>query len=102
MDWPLVGGGSGCVAVLVDEPVAAGVSSDRVAGPILDDHAVVGCALAERPVGAVVVVMLDVVAQELFELASVPDEGAVEELAANGADPSFRVAVRDGCMAACG
>ena len=30
-------GGSGCLAVLVDESVAGGVSSDRLAGPIRDD-----------------------------------------------------------------
>lgn len=55
-------GGSGGVAVLVDESAARGVSSDRLGGPILDDFGVVGCSLAERPVGAVGVVVLDVVA----------------------------------------
>jgi hypothetical protein len=50
------------LAVLVDEPVTAGVSSDRLAESILDDDVVSGCALFERPVGTVRVVMLDVVA----------------------------------------
>ena len=57
--------------------------------------AIVGCALAEAAVGPVCVVVLDVLAQEPFELSAVPDEGAVEELAAHGADPPFRVGVRD-------
>jgi hypothetical protein len=83
----VVGGGSGRVAVLVDEPVAAGVSSDRSAESILDDQVVRGRVLFERPVGAVRVVVLDVVAWEPLELAAVPDEGAVEELAAHGGDP---------------
>ena len=39
-------GGSGCLAVLVDESAAGGVSLDRLAGPMIDD-AVVGGALAE-------------------------------------------------------
>src|SRR5439155_26155035 len=34
-------------------------------------------------------------AQELFQLAAVPDEGAVAELAAHGTDPAFRIGVRD-------
>ena len=54
-------------------------------------------ALPEAAVGSVRVVVLDVLAQELFELAAVPDQGAVEELAAHGADPAFRVRVRDRC-----
>jgi hypothetical protein len=92
--WPL-SGGSGRLAVLADESAAGGVSSDRSALPILDDAAIVGCASVEAAVGPVGVVVLEVVAQELFELSAVPDEGAVEELAAHGADPSFRVCVGD-------
>ena len=57
-----VWGESGCVAVLVDESVTAGVSSDRLAGSMLDDDGVGGCVLFERPVGTVGVVVLDVVA----------------------------------------
>ena len=62
-----------------------------------------GCALTEAAVGSVRVVVLDVLAEELFELSVVPDEGAVAEFAAHGADPSFRVRVRDrACRAGCG
>lgn len=93
----VVGGGSGCLAVLVDESAAGGVSSDRLARPIGDDRRVVGCALPERPVGSVVVVVLDVVVQKPLEVLAIPDEGAVAELAAHGADPPFRVRVRDRC-----
>jgi hypothetical protein len=89
-------GGSGCLAVLVHESAAGGVSSNRLAGPILDAAAIVGGALVEAAMGPVGVVVLDVLAQEMFQLTAVPDEGAVEELPANGADPSFRVRVGDG------
>jgi hypothetical protein len=92
--WPL-SGGSGCLAVLVDESVAAGVSSDRSAGPIFDDVAIVWCALTETAVGSVGVVVRDVLVEEPFELGVVPDEGAVAELAAHRAHPTFRERVRD-------
>ena len=39
--------------------------------------------------GAVGVVVVEVVDDEAVELALVPDEGAVEQLAAKGADPAF-------------
>jgi hypothetical protein len=69
--------------------------SDRLAGPMLHGAAIVGCALPEASVGTVRVVVLDVLVQELFQLAAVPDEGAVEKVAAHGADPAFRIRVRD-------
>jgi hypothetical protein len=47
-------------------------------------------------VGPVLVVVVDVVDDESLELRLVPDEGAVEELAAKGADPSFGECVRHG------
>jgi hypothetical protein len=71
------------------------VSSERLAGPVLDDRAIVGCALPEAPVGPVRVVVLDVVAQEPLEVLAAPDEGPVAEFASHGPDPSFRVGVRD-------
>jgi hypothetical protein len=83
------------LSVFVDESVAAGVSSDRSAGPILDNVAVVGCALPEPAVWATHVVMRDVFVEEPFEAWSVPDEGPVEEFAAHGADPPFCIGVRD-------
>ena len=42
------------------------------------------------------VVVLDVVEDETFELAFVPDDGSVEEFASQGSDPSFGERVRDG------
>ena len=48
------------------------------------------------------VVVLDVVADEAFELAAVPDDGAVEKLSSDRSDPSLgeRVGDRgpDGCL----
>jgi hypothetical protein len=64
-------------------------------GPILHDAAIAGRALPEAAVGSMPFVVLDVLTQELFQLPVVPDQGAVEELPANGADPAFRVRVRD-------
>ena len=47
--------------------------------------------------GAVGVVVVEVVDDESMELALVPDDGAVEELAAQGADPTFREGVGHWC-----
>ena len=41
--------------------------------------------------------MLDVVGDQCLELVPVPDDGAVEELAADGSDPSFSERVGNGC-----
>jgi len=82
--------------VLVDESVAGGVSSDRLAGPIRDDALVVGSALSETAVRSTGVVVRDVFAEEVLEVWAVPDESAVEEFVAHRAHPSFRVRVRDG------
>jgi hypothetical protein len=71
------------------------VSSDRLAGSILDSFGSVRCALTEAAVWSVRVVMLDVLDEELLEVSLVPDEGPVAEFAADGADPSFGVGVRD-------
>ena len=79
------------MAVLVDESAAGGVSSDRSAGPILDNFRLVRCALPKAAMGSVGVVVLDVLVEELCELSVVPDEGPVTELAADGSDPSFGV-----------
>ena len=68
---------------------------DRSAGPVRDNLDSVGCALVKAAVRAVRVVVLDVFAQEPFELSVVPDQGPVAEFAPDGADPSFRVRVRD-------
>ena len=46
--------------------------------------------------------MIDVVDDKLLELAAVPDDAAVEELASKGADPAFGERFRDrrldGCL----
>jgi len=39
--------------------------------------------------GLVLVVVVDVVANESFELVSVPDDGAVEEFSSDRSDPAF-------------
>ena len=46
--------------------------------------------------GSVLVVVVDVVDDDPLELRPVPDEGAVEEFASEGADPPLRECVRDG------
>ena len=46
--------------------------------------------------GPVGVVVVDVVDDESFDLTLVPDDGPVEELTAQRADPAFREGVRDG------
>ena len=76
-------------------PPQVRVSPDRWALLILDDAAIVGGVLAEAAVGPVGVVVLEVVAVELFEVGAVPDESAVQELAAHAANPAFGIGVRD-------
>ena len=51
--------------------------------------------LAERVVGPVLVVVLDVAEDDPFELSAVPHEIAVQELPAQRADPSFGERVGD-------
>ena len=55
---------------------------------------VAGCWLVEASVGTVLVVVLDELCEEVMELALVPDQGPVEELVANGADPSLSEGIR--------
>ncbi len=45
--------------------------------------------------GPVLVVVVDVVGDDPLELAPVPDEGAVQELPAQGSDPSLGEGVGD-------
>ena len=91
----VVGGCSGCLAVLVDESVAGGVSSDRLAGPIGDDFAGrrVGVAQDCDAVGACCSARRIRVAA--LEVAVVPDEGAVQQFAAHRADPAFGIGIGD-------
>jgi hypothetical protein len=50
----------------------------------------------QRPVGTVAVVMLDVGAQDLLEVAATDDQQPVEALGADGAHPALRVGIRLG------
>ena len=56
-----------------------------------------GRSLVEGSVGPVLVVVGDVVDDEPFELAVVPDDGAVEELSSDRSDPTFIEGVGDRC-----
>jgi hypothetical protein len=71
------------------------VSPIRSALAILDNDVIVECALSEGSVRPMRVVVLDISAEEPLELLAVPDEGAVQELAPHGADPSLHEGVRD-------
>ena len=53
--------------------------------------------LVERAVGPVSVVVVGVVDHEPLELVLVPDDGAVEQLAAQIADPALGEGVGHGC-----
>ena len=77
--------------VLVDEAVASGRSECRDVGWRGFSGVVGRCrgSLFEGAVGSVLVVVRDVVGDEAFELLAVPDDGAVEEFAADRADPAF-------------
>jgi hypothetical protein len=50
--------------------------------------------LLERSVWPVLVVVLDVAGDEAFELAVVPDDGAIEELSTDRSDPPLGERVR--------
>lgn len=78
------------VAVLVDEPAAGGVLFDRWAGPGCDGGDVVGWALVQRAVGPMLVVVVDVLAEQSAELALVPDDRPVQQFVAHGAHPPLR------------
>lgn len=80
--------GSGGSTVLVDEP---GAGADSFHGPAVSDVGdgtlVVRGVLAEGPVGAVGVVVAELVGEQAAKLSLVPDDGAVEEPVAECADP---------------
>ncbi len=88
----------GGVSVFVDEAVAAVGSQDSKvrAGYLVG---VIGSRglLVEGAVWPMAVVVGDVVDDEAFELTVVPDDGAVEQLTSQGADPSFSESVRCRC-----
>ncbi len=83
-------GCSGCGSVLVDESCAGGVSSHRLAWPDRGDVlVVVGRSLAQCPVWAVTVVVVEVLVEEPPELPFVPDDCQVQEFVTERPDPSF-------------
>jgi hypothetical protein len=87
--------GSGRVVVLVDEPAAGRVTSDRFAwADPRDAVEIVGRALVQASVGSVRVVVLVVLLDKHTQLAFVPDDGAVEEFVAVGPHPSFGERIR--------
>ena len=87
--------------VFVDEAIAAGRSDEskgqRVVSRVVVGGGVSGWSLVERAVRPVNVVVRDVVDHEPLELALVPDDGAVKELASKGANPAFGEGVGYGC-----
>ena len=85
------------VWVLVDESGAGAVALDRLAWADRDNiGGVVGCALVDPAMGAVAVVVVDVLDEQPPELRLVPDDGAVQEFVAQRSDPSVRIRVRTG------
>ena len=100
--WVPVSWWSGGISVLVDESATAGRSCDlEVSIWLVCSVGGDGWSLIERTVGPVRVVMIDVVDDKIVELAAVPDDGAVEELASKGADPAFGERVRHGSAYRC-
>jgi hypothetical protein len=69
------------------------VSSDRLARPVFGDVAFVGCALTERSVGPVGVVVLDVLVEESFEMRAVPDERMGVDYSSGRVDLVFRESI---------
>ncbi len=70
------------MSVFVDEAVASGGFHDTQVGRADDGRRREWGSLVKGAMGPVFVVVLDVVDDEPFELAVVPDDGAVEEFAA--------------------
>ena len=90
-------GWSGGISVLVDESTTPGRSNDlEVSVWLVCSVGGNGWSLIERTVGPVRVVMIDVVDDKPVELAAVSDDGAVKELASQGADPAFGERFRHG------
>ena len=82
-------GWSGSLSVFMDEPVASARCRDRVASTERCRWRLRRRLLAEGAMRAVLVVMLDVLHDEPAELLLVPDDGPVEQFAAQAADPLF-------------
>ena len=90
-----------CSSPVLVNQTAEEITSVHPALPILaDDDRVGGCVRcmeAQRPVGAMLVVVLDIDTQDLFQVAASHDEQPVQALDADGANPALCVGVRRGC-----
>ena len=85
---------SGGGAVLGYESGARGASFDPLAWADRDNvDGVVGCVLVDTAVGAVLVVVVDVLDEQCSELFLVPGDRSVEEFMTKSPDPSFGVGV---------
>ncbi len=77
-------------AILVDQTTEASLSSDAVLLKIdWFGQRFRRCRPVQETVRPVLVVVVLVIAQDLPQMALVPDEGAVQELAAASSDPAF-------------
>ncbi len=82
---------SGGVVVVVDEPAGYWAAPDPVDGDRFGRRPIEagGGALVDAAVGPVVVAVVEVLDEELAELAFVPDQGAVEQFGSGGAHEPF-------------
>ena len=91
---------SGCGAVLVDESTAGRVSLDRLGRTNPNDVGACRCALSERPVRPMLVVMGHVLRQQRPQLTFVPDDGAVQQLVKGGIGSGTSASVAIGSLRA--
>lgn len=91
-------GGSGGVAVFVDESDAGGAAMDRLAWPSRADDVVgvIGGSLVQSAVWPVLVVVIGLLDEQRVESTFVPDDRAVEDVS-QGANPPLCERVRLGC-----
>jgi hypothetical protein len=90
-----------CSSPVLVNQTAEEITSVHRALPILADDdrfdGCVRCMEAQRPVGAMLVVVLDIDMQYLFQVAASHGEQPVQALDADGANPALCVGVRRGC-----
>jgi len=92
-NWSSTSGGLG---IFVDQSAKPIVASEAKAGLGRWRQWPEWCCVPQGAVGAVLVEMRRVLGQYVFEVAPVEDQYSVEQLAADGADPSFGDRVRAG------
>jgi hypothetical protein len=90
-----------CSSPVLVNQTAEEITSVHRALPILADDdrfgGCVRCMEAQRPVGAMLGVVLDIDMQDLFQVAASQDEQPGQALDADGANPALCVGVRRGC-----